>query len=326
VTVTVTLPPAPTISSFTPNTGTPYNSGTEVTITGTNLASTTAVKFGTLDAVSFTVNSDTQIKAVVPSTGTGTVAITVTTPGGSVTSADKFTYDLTSFTVNPTFISEPGAARNFNLGSIYNSDGVRMTSGTINVTVTSNNTLEGMGGVLFSGAKTISRGSASISITLNQAGSQTLTVSIDGHPFSREIAATLYNPPTVSSLSPASGLFTGGTEVTITGTHLSNINNIYMGDAYATITSQSDTSLVFTTPAKSGVLGAVDLTIYKKSGGSALMLPAAFSYTAYPAASVQAQVSLIGGANVPVTNVPGVYNVYDSHGALLPYGGVYANV
>jgi hypothetical protein len=328
VTVTVTAPPPPTITSFTPNTGTPYDSGTEVTITGTNLATTSGVKFGALNAASFTVVSDTQIRAVVPATGTGTVAITVTTPGGSVTSADTFTYDLTSFTVDATFLTEPRVARSINLGNICGPNGVKLTSGTINVRVTSSNVLEGTAGVLYAGPKTVSRRNevSSISFTLTQAGSQTLTVSLDGHSFNRQISATVYNPPTVSSLSPASGLFTGGTEVTITGTNLSIISNIYLGGGYATINSQSDTSLVFTTPAKSGVLGAVDLTLYKSSGLSPLILPAAFSYTAYPAASVQTQVSLIGGANVPVTNIPVVYNVYDSHGELLPYGGVYANV
>ena len=50
-------------------------------ITGTALASVTAVRFGTATA-SFTVLSDTRISAVAPA-GTGTADVTVTSPGGT---------------------------------------------------------------------------------------------------------------------------------------------------------------------------------------------------------------------------------------------------
>jgi hypothetical protein len=51
------------------------------------------VKFGATNAASFTVNSPTSITATSPA-GSGTVHITVTTPGGtSATSGtDQFTY------------------------------------------------------------------------------------------------------------------------------------------------------------------------------------------------------------------------------------------
>ena len=49
---------APTITSFTPATGTTSGT-TTVTITGTNLYGATAVKFGTTTAKSFTVTSPT---------------------------------------------------------------------------------------------------------------------------------------------------------------------------------------------------------------------------------------------------------------------------
>jgi Arylsulfotransferase (ASST)/IPT/TIG domain len=56
--------------------------GSSVTITGADLASTTAVRFGSRDASSFTVESDSLITAVAPA-GSGTVDVTVTTPGGT---------------------------------------------------------------------------------------------------------------------------------------------------------------------------------------------------------------------------------------------------
>ena len=63
--------------------------GTPVTITGTGLTQTIGVAFdGT--AASFTVDSDTQITATVPS-GAKSGKITVTTQGGSVSSSTSFT-------------------------------------------------------------------------------------------------------------------------------------------------------------------------------------------------------------------------------------------
>jgi len=76
----------PTIKSFAPTSG-PV--GASVVITGMSLTQTTAVKFGTV-ASTFTVNSDTQVTATVP-TGAVTGKISVTTQGGGATSATSFT-------------------------------------------------------------------------------------------------------------------------------------------------------------------------------------------------------------------------------------------
>lgn len=65
-----------------------------VTITGTNFAGATAVKFGNMPAASFTVVSATQITATAPPQAAGTVDVTVTTVGGtsSASAADQYTY------------------------------------------------------------------------------------------------------------------------------------------------------------------------------------------------------------------------------------------
>jgi uncharacterized delta-60 repeat protein len=77
----------PTISSFAPTT---VGSGMPVIITGTGFTGATTVKFNGVSAA-FTVNSDTQITATVP-TGAVTGAITITGPGGTGTSATNITY------------------------------------------------------------------------------------------------------------------------------------------------------------------------------------------------------------------------------------------
>ncbi len=88
------LTPPPTITGISPASG-PTTGGTSVTITGTGFTGATSVLFGQTASSSFTVVSDTQITVTSPSANsTGTVDVTVTTPGGTSATgtADQFTY------------------------------------------------------------------------------------------------------------------------------------------------------------------------------------------------------------------------------------------
>lgn len=86
----VALPAAAaTITSFTPTTG-PV--GTTVTISGTNLAGATAVRFNGTAATGYTVNqAGTQITGVIVPGGATTGPISVVTPQGTATSTTAFT-------------------------------------------------------------------------------------------------------------------------------------------------------------------------------------------------------------------------------------------
>jgi len=77
----------PQIKSFKPTSG---KVGTVVTITGVSLMQTKKVTFGGVAAISFTVTSDMQVKATVP-TGAKTGKIVITTPGGAAASPGVFT-------------------------------------------------------------------------------------------------------------------------------------------------------------------------------------------------------------------------------------------
>jgi hypothetical protein len=83
----------PTVTGVTPRIG-PAAGGTSVTISGTNFAGVSAVKFGSTKAKSFVVSSETSLRAVDPA-GSGTVDVTVTTPAGTsaTSSADHFAYE-----------------------------------------------------------------------------------------------------------------------------------------------------------------------------------------------------------------------------------------
>ena len=88
---------APTITTVAPATG-PLGGTNTVVITGTNfigVAGATAVKFGGsggTNATSYTVNSATQITAVVPARSAGAVDVYVQAAGGDVNKTTAYTY------------------------------------------------------------------------------------------------------------------------------------------------------------------------------------------------------------------------------------------
>jgi hypothetical protein len=83
--------PAPAITGLSPASG-PAAGGTPVTITGTSLAGASTVHFGSA-AVPATAVSATQVTATAPA-GSGTVDVTVSTPGGTspAVAADRYAY------------------------------------------------------------------------------------------------------------------------------------------------------------------------------------------------------------------------------------------
>ena len=66
--------------------------GTTVTITGTDLGDTTGVTFGGTAATSVTPISDTQVTCVTPAKTAGALNVVITTPAGSVTKTNGYTY------------------------------------------------------------------------------------------------------------------------------------------------------------------------------------------------------------------------------------------
>ena len=101
--------PAPTVTGFTPSSGT---AGDAVTIDGTNLTGTFSVAFNGADAA-FSVTDDSTVVATVPGTAT-TGPLTVTTPGGSASSATAFTVEPSTATaalVQHAVNHGPGTAR-----------------------------------------------------------------------------------------------------------------------------------------------------------------------------------------------------------------------
>ncbi len=80
-----TTPPAPSVTAFTPDSG---SAGDTVTVSGTNLANANSVTFNSTEAAFFALD-DSTISATVPDHAT-TGPITVATPGGVAQSSTPF--------------------------------------------------------------------------------------------------------------------------------------------------------------------------------------------------------------------------------------------
>ena len=106
----------PSISLFSPASGA---AGTVVTITGSNFAGVTAVRFNGFEATTYTIDSLTQITATVPTTAT-TGLVTVLTSRGIVNSSTNFT-----IVQSPMLISQLYGAGG-DSGSTLNSDYVEL--------------------------------------------------------------------------------------------------------------------------------------------------------------------------------------------------------
>ena len=123
---TVTVTPAPTISSFTPTNGLV---GASVTVNGANLTGATAVKFNGVTATFSNVTA-ISLTATVPA-GATTGKISVTTPGGTADSVTNFTVQ-TPITV-PNVVNQTQAAAQTSLANAGLSVGTvtQQTSATI---------------------------------------------------------------------------------------------------------------------------------------------------------------------------------------------------
>ncbi|MGX5668953.1 Ig-like domain-containing protein, partial [Rhizobium daejeonense] len=111
--------------------------------------------------------------------------------------------------------------------------------------------------------------------------------------------------PTLTAISPTSGLTTGGTSVTITGTNLTDATAVTIGGTAATgFTVNSATSITATTPAHAA--GSVDVVV-TTPGGSAT-LTGGFTYAAPNppvAGAVSATVAADSTGNAITLNLSG---------------------
>ncbi|WP_247538647.1 IPT/TIG domain-containing protein [Ralstonia pseudosolanacearum] len=266
-TLTPFLPGPPVIDSFSPTSGDPAG-GTIVVLTGQGFFSASAVNFGATPAVTFNVDSDTQITALSPP-GTGSVNLTVATPAGNSAStlATQFSYVAPASMPQVTSIAPA-------TGSTSGGDAVTMT------------------GSGFTGAAAVKFGAldasafnvdtdTQITATSPASGAGTVDITVStGAGTSAASAADRFTfavpAPAVTAVAPASGVAAGGTSVIITGTAFNSASAVTFGTTPATGYSvDSDTQITATSPAGTGT---VDVRVTTPSGTSAVVAGDQFGY------------------------------------------------
>lgn len=235
----------PQFASISPVFGPPQGF-TQTTITGGNYQSGITVKFGGTQSSGVTLISGSQIQTPSPAHTSGVVDLLLTNPdGASSTALLAYTYSgISVSSVVPTIASNLGGTvvrilgTEFNAGATAKFDGVPALTNT----VISSTELESMvpSGTL---------GPADVQVTNLNGTSATLTGGV-----------SYVVPPNVSKISPATGLISGGTVVTILGTDFANGITVKFGTTNAaSVTFVSGTELRVVTPAHA--LGTVNVVV-----------------------------------------------------------------
>jgi alpha-tubulin suppressor-like RCC1 family protein len=257
---------APSVTSVAPSEG-PEAGGISVTIAGTNLATVTAVKFGSFNAEHFTINSNTSITVLSPK-GRGVVNVTVTNPSGTspIAPASRFAYGL-----SPTVI-EVQPHRGPDVGG---------TSVTITGTNFSGTTAVKFGSKEAS-SFTVAPSGTSI-VAVSPAGTGTVGVTVTNF---RATSAVGEGPskhfeylpdPSISEVRPHVGAAAGGTSVVITGVHLAGATAVMFGTTAAKVVGVTDTAITAISPAGTG---SVDVTVTNATGTSVIVPADRFTYEA----------------------------------------------
>ena len=241
------------VTGVSPPTGSTLG-GTSVTITGSDFIGATAVHFGS-SLAAFLATSDTSITATSPAEAPGRVDITVTaaTVNSTTSHADRFTFVLppTVTAVSPRKGPVTGGTTVKVRGKGF-ANATAVTFGGVPATFTVNS-------------------NKSITATSPAAASGTIDVAVITPNGTNAISPTdqftfATGPPSVTSISPATGTTLGGTKVTITGVNLTNAFAVNFGSTGAAIVVNSDTSITATSPPEKA--GSVPVTVISHFGTS----------------------------------------------------------
>jgi uncharacterized protein (TIGR03437 family) len=285
-----------TATNIAPTSGTV---GTAVTITGANFTGVTGVKFGSA-AAAFTVNSDTEITAVVPG-GAATGPLTISKAGCN-------DVQTASFTVNPSPV--PSLA------------GVSPTSalvggGAVTLTVNGSSFINGSI-VRWNGAD---RQTAFVNATqltatipasdLAAAGTANVTVfnPAPGGGASSAAVFTINNPaPTITNIAPTSGATgAGALSLTVNGAGFVGASRVRWNGAERATTLVNGTQLTAQIPASDLASGGVaSVTVFNPSPGGGVSNAINFTVNnPTPTASLISPNSAIAGGPAFTLNVTG---------------------
>jgi outer membrane autotransporter protein len=268
----------PTITSFTPSTGTKLG-GVNITLTGTGFTNATSLSMESFSSVvypitNFTVVNDTTITAILPATPSGMYGLKVTTPNGSAESDDAYTAlapspILTSVSPNsgPTAggntVTITGLNLSFPVGAaFYNQlsiDGVFLCNADANSCGTSARFNVSNDTTLVAVMPPHPEGPVNITFR-----NETVT------PFTLVGAYTYADRPSITSITPDAGFLEGGDVVTLSGTNFIDVSRVTIGGVDATqFTVVSSTEITATVP-RSSIEGLVTIDVITELGTATL--------------------------------------------------------
>jgi hypothetical protein len=281
--VQFTLVGTPSVTALTPNNG-QVTGGSEVTITGSNLAAVTSVTFGDTPAAFFVIDDSTINAIAPPAEAVDTESVVVSSIGGS-SAGIQFSYLSGGLPAPPTVRKlTPAFGR---------------ASGGSPVTITGTN---------FVGATAVDFGSTPVgSFTVVSATSITTTAPAGagivyvtvttGYGTSSISLANRFNyGPTITKLSPVQGPSGGNTRVVISGHNFIGATAVTFGGEPATAftVSSAGTYIIATTPPQAG-LGPESVDVVVTTPGGTTTLAAAFSYVAPSVTSISPTSGPVGG-------------------------------
>jgi autotransporter-associated beta strand protein len=284
-TLTFTTTAAAYITGVGPSSGL-IDPGTLVTITGVNIQPfEDVVDFGGIDVTpTFTSNTEVQVMspAPLPASYEGkTVNITITTNYGPtpISTTDEFTY------VNPA-LDITGISPS--LGSIAGGTTVTITGSYLGGATAVD--FGGVPGTIIPGTNTDTSIKVTAPLWTGSSASPVPVTVVDEYgatPPSAAAEFSYYLPaPTISGLTPASGLTGGGYTATIAGTGLSQISAIDFGKTPANLSTlvynPNGTVTVTVPPSPGDATGAVDLRVTNATGESSITGSDQFTYGGVP--------------------------------------------
>ncbi len=277
--------PQPALTRVAPGSG-PAAGGATVTLTGAQLAGATAVRFGSSGAKSFTVVSPTTITATTPAHAVGAVNVTVSTPGGSATLEEAFSY-----VPAPTLASvapESGPM-----------DGATVTlrgSGFIDGTVVT------FGGVRGS-AVSVEPGGTELTVNTpgHAAGWVDVTVTTVGGSDTIVRGYLFVGGTTLTDVLPSAGPVSGGVSVTLVGTGFTEETLVIFGSKPSLDVTRNPPGTRLTALLPAHAAGTVDVVVATQ--GDSATLVDGFTYVEAPtvAAVAPGVGPVVGGTRVTVS-------------------------
>ena len=279
----------PIVQTVSPSVGTTAGQP-NAAIYGYNLLGATAVSFGGTPATNLQIVDSVEIMVTIPPHAAGTVNVTVTTPGGQSLQTDQYTYltppsiDRVTPNIGPFEGETTVSIQGTNFAGADTKVYFGGTAGTI---------IQNLGTEIF--VTTPFHYVGQVDVTVATTAGTSLIVPADEFTFG-------VVPPVVNEVSPATGAFTGGTPVNISGANLQYPLGVYFGGIPASsYTSISDTQLEATSP--SGTAGNVDVTVKTADGTSQTSPSDLFDYLPVPSITgvSPSSGSTYGGTTVTIT-------------------------